>query len=94
MTSSRMGANKQFVLTCYRAALREARRIDCQLAGREALAVRAPLVVDPHAPAHSWSKPDHEYRLDTLRALLPGILKAGSMLSVQSGLPLPFCLVP
>lgn len=89
-----MGANKQFVLTCYRAALREARRIDCQLAVREALAVRAPLVIDQHAPAHCWAKPDHEYRLETLKALLPGILKASSMLSVQSGSPLPFCLAP
>ena len=65
-------AHKQLVLTCYRAALREARRIDCQVSG---LAVRAPMVFDTGMVQHGWSQPTEEYRMDMLRELLPGLLK-------------------
>ncbi|KAK9821089.1 hypothetical protein WJX81_000398 [Elliptochloris bilobata] len=64
--------HKRLVLTCYRAALREARRIDCQVTG---LAVRAPVIVESGVAQHCWSPPTEEYRLDALRELLPGMLK-------------------
>ena len=65
-------AHQRLVLTCYRAALREARRIDCQVNG---LAIRAPMVFDTGMVQHGWSQPTEEYRMDMLREQLPGLLK-------------------
>jgi hypothetical protein len=68
-------SDKRVVLALYRAALREARRIDCLCEPTRGLSVRAPMAIAQFGPDHCWSRPEAEYRLDTLRALLPGLLQ-------------------